>query len=269
MLALSEDDSDLNVLPRLGFWAVAAVVSLVLAIVALRSDLGARRLTQATLPAQAAAKVSSQDIAALNMPREDTRRTIEVMRALTADQDRLAARVAVLERNLDDVTGSVGRISSTRSTASAPPLGPTALSTIALSLASPPQMLVASAEAGKDAAEHAPEKAAEIAPSATETTPAAESTATQTEFGVDLGGGINLRTLRDMWNNAKNNYGEELGGMTPVVGVRDTKGRAVQLRLIAGPLANAKVATRLCAALSASGQPCQPAVYDGQKLALP
>ena len=43
---------------------------------------------------------------------------------------------------------------------------------------------------------------------------------------------------------------------------------AIELRLVVGPLPNASIAARLCAALSAAGQSCQPAVFDGQRLAL-
>jgi len=40
------------------------------------------------------------------------------------------------------------------------------------------------------------------------------------------------------------------------------------LRLVAGPLPNASIAARLCATLGAVSQPCQPTVFDGQRLAL-
>jgi len=40
------------------------------------------------------------------------------------------------------------------------------------------------------------------------------------------------------------------------------------LRLIAGPLDDAAAAARICAALAASQQSCEPALLDGQRLAL-
>jgi hypothetical protein len=40
----------------------------------------------------------------------------------------------------------------------------------------------------------------------------------------------------------------------------------VELRLIVGPVANAAAAARLCTAMV--GAVCQPAVYEGQRLAL-
>jgi len=60
-----------------------------------------------------------------------------------------------------------------------------------------------------------------------------------------------------------------LEGLRPLIMVREgPKPGAIELRLVAGPLANASIAARLCAAFSAAGQTCQPAVFDGQRLAL-
>ena len=60
-----------------------------------------------------------------------------------------------------------------------------------------------------------------------------------------------------------------LEGLRPLIALREgQKGGSPELRLVAGPLANASVAARLCAALAAAGQACQPAVFDGQRLAL-
>jgi len=54
-----------------------------------------------------------------------------------------------------------------------------------------------------------------------------------------------------------------------VIAIREgAKPGSMELRLVAGPLANASIAARLCAALAAAGQSCQPTVFDGQRLAL-
>jgi hypothetical protein len=42
----------------------------------------------------------------------------------------------------------------------------------------------------------------------------------------------------------------------------------LELRLVAGPLGNAVAAARMCATLTAAGLTCQPAIFDGQRLAL-
>ena len=46
-----------------------------------------------------------------------------------------------------------------------------------------------------------------------------------------------------------------------------TRPGGVELRLVAGPLANASLAARLCGAFANTGAACQPAVFDGQRLA--
>jgi hypothetical protein len=97
----------------------------------------------------------------------------------------------------------------------------------------------------------------------------AESVATKTEFGVDLGTNATIEGLRALWARLKANQPGLLEGLRPVMALREgQRGGAPELRLIAGPLANASVAARLCAALGAAGQACQPAVFDGQRLAL-
>jgi hypothetical protein len=100
-------------------------------------------------------------------------------------------------------------------------------------------------------------------------TSAAESVATKTEFGIDIGGNASLDGLRTLWTSLKSGQPALFDGLRPVIAVREPqKGGGIELRLIAGPLPNASIAARLCAALSAANQSCQPTVFDGQRLAL-
>ena len=105
---------------------------------------------------------------------------------------------------------------------------------------------------------------------ATGATPSAtESVATKTEFGVDVGTNTSIEGLRTLWSNLKTSQPALFEGLRPVIAIREgQKPGAVELRLIAGPLPNASIAARLCAALAATSQVCQPTVFDGQKLAL-
>ena len=101
------------------------------------------------------------------------------------------------------------------------------------------------------------------------TQPARESVATRTEFAVDLGSEPNMDGLRARWNNLRGNHGPVLSALRPLVSVREgNRAGSVELRLIAGPLANAGDAARTCASLQAKGVNCQTAVFDGQRLAL-
>jgi hypothetical protein len=96
------------------------------------------------------------------------------------------------------------------------------------------------------------------------------ASAPRIEFGIDIGGASNIEMIRAQWGMLKAQHPKLLEGLTPVVSVRDLRQRrAVELRLVAGPLTNANAAAQLCAALNAAGLPaCQPAVFDGQRLAL-
>ena len=86
---------------------------------------------------------------------------------------------------------------------------------------------------------------------------------------MDIGGNASIEGLRSLWSTLKSGQPALLDGLRPIVAVREgQKPGALELRLIAGPLPNASIAARLCAALSSAGQACQPAVFDGQRLAL-
>lgn len=96
-----------------------------------------------------------------------------------------------------------------------------------------------------------------------------QSTALKTEFGVDLGGEISLDGLRARWASIKGNHGEALKGFQPIVRVREgVKPGTVELHLVAGPVADAGSAARVCASLHHAGIACQTAEYDGQRLSL-
>lgn len=89
----------------------------------------------------------------------------------------------------------------------------------------------------------------------------------RTEFGVDLGGANSVEGLRALWRGLANK--RELNGLRPIMIVRERNGGyGMQLRLIAGPLADAAAAARLCAAMMESKRACETAVFDGQRLAL-
>lgn len=262
---------------RLGAWGGCAVIALILAVVAARSDIGSRRL------AVAFAKTDNQlAMGATTQPTEEsdqTRRLNETVRALSADRDRLLMRVTVLERNLDDITGSISKTVTPRAApaaapppvappapaaaASAPPAGPTVASTVTTAPLSLPRRggsaftsRLPAGPAALDPADPVPDAAA------------TGSTATSSEFAVDIGGGASVDALRDLWAAAKSNHALTLNGLRPLVAVREgAKPGSVELRLIAGPIANAAAAGKICAALASVGWSCKSTMFDGQRLA--
>lgn len=112
----------------------------------------------------------------------------------------------------------------------------------------------------------APERPATIPLNATRET--AKPAPVRMPLGVDVGGATNLAGLRALWAKIQAISPPLLSELRPVIAIRDgVKPGAVQLRLVAGPLANAEHATRLCAALIDAGVTCHTAAYDGQRLA--
>ena len=248
--AKTEENVDLPTLKRLGFWGGGAVAALLLAVLAVRTDSGARRISEGFAPKIVTATETRAE------PSADIKRLVESIRTLSGDRDRLLARVTVLERNLEDVTGSVTRIGTSKSesrdaSGSQLVIGPSIISTI-----SAPQTIT-SFPANRVANAHS---------AARGTAPAPESVGTVTEFGADIGGGPSIEALRNLWSSARGTHGALFDGLRPVIAVRDLRRAAEELRLIVGPLANANAAARLCASLSASGWTCRQAIFDGQRM---
>jgi hypothetical protein len=89
----------------------------------------------------------------------------------------------------------------------------------------------------------------------------------RTEFGVDVGGANSLGGLRALWRGLKSNTA--LAALRPIIVVKEsTTGLGMQLRLVAGPLADAAAAAKICAALLESQRSCETTVFDGQRLAM-
>lgn len=253
-------------LVRFAVWVGFATVAVVAAIISARSETGLHRIAALFSNDPPAAARSARELArepqfaARQFDQEaEQRRTNEAIRALAADRDRLLARLNTLERSLDDATGSIG-------SAKAPPPAPSP---------APPPVAQAPAAPAPAAQPAAPATQSRVAAGHLATGmpapsgPAAtQSVATKTEFGIDLGGNATIEGVKAMWAALKSGQPGLLEGLRPLVSVREARPGAIELRLIAGPLANASVAARLCAALSAAGQNCQPAVFDGQRLAL-
>jgi hypothetical protein len=251
-------------LARLGVWIGLATVAVLTAALTARTETGVRRIATLISPAPTqsepvrSAKGPAPQLSNRQFDQEaEQRRLSEAIRTLAADRDRLLARLNTLERSIEDVTGSISA-----PTARVSP--PTPLPSIP---ASPPP--VASSAPPAAAGNAAPSQTRVAAGHLATNPTAAESVATKTEFGVDLGGNATIDGLRTMWSNLKATQPAMLEGLRPVIAIREgAKPGSMELRLVAGPLANASIAARLCAVLAAAGQQCQPTVFDGQRLAL-
>ena len=90
-----------------------------------------------------------------------------------------------------------------------------------------------------------------------------------TDFGVDLGSAASIKGLRALWRNVLKSEAKELTSLHPIIVVKEGRnGIGMQLRLVAGPLADAADAARICAVLSEKGRACETAVFEGQRLAM-
>ncbi len=220
-------------LRRLATWGLAAAAALVIAAFVATSDSGEDRL------AQLKTKLDGAIQARNNPTRQDAeiRKLTETLQTLAADRDRLAGRLDTLERSVSEYTGSVGRTTATNP----PPPIPAAPTPVA----APP----------------------ELAPAAPQS-PFATPEPGRPEFGIDLGGAANLEGLRTLWATAKVRHSGLLDGMRPVVSIREnSRAGGIELRLVIGPIGNAAAAARLCSVIVAAGALCQPAMFDGQRLA--
>src|SRR5215475_6309796 len=97
---------DLRALLRLATWGCVAAVALMLAV--LSSSMGTKH--QAFAPSTATPQVPAATVQLTTRqtePDKATRQLSEAVSGLAADRDRLVARIASLERNLEDVTGSI------------------------------------------------------------------------------------------------------------------------------------------------------------------
>jgi hypothetical protein len=109
----------------------------------------------------------------------------------------------------------------------------------------------------------APAAAPQVAPAETVDT----GDQPKVEIGIDLGPGMSIARLRSRWEAFQKAQGASLTGVRPVVSFREINpNKPVELRLVVGPLAGIDVAVQLCQSLSGSPFPCQPAVFDGQRL---
>jgi hypothetical protein len=290
---------DMRSLRRLAAWGGWAALSLTFAVLAASSEPGSQRLAALGAGKATAVRSVAANGAQPAQPQSDAdaKRLADAVRILAADRDRMLARINSLEQNLDDATGAIKRPSppgeSATPAAPAKPPNPNVASASPQTVPSaeqaeapPPSsprsiaiapfpnwaattpLLGVPSFNDDDGPPPWPEDAAADADGLTAGIGAERSVLTKTEFGADIGGAINIGALKSLWASARNTYAPLLERLRPVIAVREVRPGSVELRLIVGPLANAGAAARLCAALTANGRSCRPAVFDGQRLAL-
>jgi len=272
--AMRERRFDMRELWRVGCWGIGAAGALSLAVLAGSSGVGSDRLALALAQIRdltgGATGAASPQLANAG-DEAAARRVAEAVRGLAADRERLAARIASIESSIGDLTGSIARAPSRIAPQPAPqiaaapqppPAPPAAASPPAIAHSEPapimdtvPEFLLSVPVPRPSPLLQPPRAAPESAPR-------------KPEFGIDLGSADTVEGVRALWAEANSRYGPALQGLRPIMTVRqNTWHGRVELRLVVGPLPNQLAASRLCATFSSAGVTCEPAAFDGQRLA--
>jgi hypothetical protein len=293
---------------RMAVWGGAAAGALFVAVLATRSEVGTQRIAGLFSGRSDRTQVAARPFDAEADERRvaEQRRLTEAVRGLAAENDALKSRLAVVERNVDDITGSVARqieaIKKTDTTpapdrsppAGAAPESHAVIANPAPAESGPPPVPAPESRAviaappatpapGPAPAASAPPPApapAQIAatepmqsraamPGPAAAPPGAAAPAATLKYGVDIGSAVSIEVLRARWLGIHSAHGKLFEGLMPVVMLRQAShtGR-IELQLVVGPFASAEPAAKLCAALAPYRLPCQPTLFSGQHLAL-
>jgi hypothetical protein len=254
-----------------GWGGVTAVALAALAITSQTETAGERlRRVFATNESSAIARMPPR-VAQLET---ETRLLAGQIRALNSDRERLAGRIALLESSIDDMTGAIKKQAAATAAALAAKVAPPAPPPPAPS--NPPggnsTMAVADTPVAATPPPAKPDltstqavplpvaRVATVSITRPETPPA-----THNDFGLDLGGGATIETVRQRWLTVKANFGPLLSGMHPLA-ARDQRPGATGYRLIVGPLPNSTAAAGLCAHFSAARTACRAVKFDGEQI---
>ncbi len=276
---------------RLALWGSTAAAALLLAILTGRSEVGLQRgaimlssLNLTSTPSlragQGATQLASKEnhIAPRALDADSaTRQLAQAVHNLTEDRDRLMARLAAVEHNLDDMTGSIARQVEAAKAANVqafpppwPNEGPPVPATPATIAA-----LVAPGAPGAPgvpplAGAASPLPPSPLTPAAAQWPPdATASAAPPPAYGVDIGSALSIKVLQARWAGVRSAHPQLFEGVEPVVTLRENpRSNRTELRLVVGPLPSVEAATQLCASLAALRLFCQPTTFDGPHLAL-
>jgi hypothetical protein len=270
---------------RFAGWGGATILALIAVVLVAQTQAGEERL-QAVLDKvrgpqpQAIAAVPPRVVVDI----EETRRLEDAVRKLAADRDRLKERIASLERNFDDMTGSIKTVMLANAAAQAVKDAPKEAAAAPAPVVSAPAAVAAPVTPPTaPVAAKAPEPAAPSAPNAEPATteivplppvrlagvaiePPAEPA--KPEFGMELGRGATIEAIRDEWARVKANYGPLLAGLRPVAAPRQHPSGGSDYRLVVGPFPTAAAAAKVCAKFTSARPACRTARFVGEDVAL-
>jgi len=260
-------------LRRMTLWAGTAACALLVAVLTSRSEVGSERIAsvfssghrQARLPA-AAPPFDAQ---------AETRRLADEIHNLGAENAQLRTRLAAVEQNMNDITGSVEKQIAAVKTA---PPAPWPADTKPEPITAPEVASIMMPAAGIDTPTPLPPQTSgpslpapqPLQPQAsTDLPPIALSPAKPHQYGVDMGNALSIQVLHARWLGIRSAHAQLFAGLTPSVTLREIpKTKRIELHLVVGPLANAEAATRLCVDLAPYRLYCRPTVLGPDRVAL-
>jgi hypothetical protein len=227
---------------RLVVWGSTAATALLIAVLSSRGVVGSQRAAVAASTFGGATVAVVQPLQPAPVPQQpaarpfdaqaETKKLADAVRDLSADNDELKSRLAVVEHSVDDVTGSIER--QAKATPPWPDSGPPVPATPAAI-------------------------AAVVAP----------ALPLPMEYGVDIGSAVSIQTLRARWAGIRSAHPQLFDGLAPTIALGETQqSNRPELRLVLGPLASANAAAKLCKTLERFRLTCQPTIFSGRHLAL-
>ena len=187
-----------------------------------------------------------------------TAQLAEAVHGLKANDEQLQSRLAAVEHDVDDVTGSITKQIQAADANRHAEDGPSVAATALASASTIAPVDIPPAPASAPCTRHRQNRAGDRFAAAAETA-----------FGIDIGSGLTLQALRMRWAAIRTAHPQFFESLEPIISVREVPHtNRIELRLIAGPIAQPGAAAALCAQLAALGLYCQPTIYDGQHLAL-
>lgn len=247
-------------LRRMTVWGATAGSAVLVAVLASQSQVGLQRIAAIISPPPQHAAARPFDA------QGETRRLAEAVRGLQAENGQLQARVAAVEQNIDGITGSVAKqiaeVKAQATKAEASTAWPTDL---------PPQpaspAIIASIVSPMEQSQGNLREARPAAPPAER--PATAPVADPLAYGIDLGGGYSVETLRARWAGMRAAHPQLFAELNATAVLRPIpRSKHVELRLVVGPLDSAEAAAKLCGVVAAYRMACQPATFNRQSVAL-
>lgn len=245
-------------LRRQAFWGAAAAAAVLVAVLSGRSSAGVQRVAAVLSSLSPGLSHPVQTVPHPFDAQSATRQLAQAVQGLREDRDRLTTRLAAVERNMEDVTGSIDRQIKAAKAESAQALQPW-----------PNDQPAVPMTAASIAATVAPWPTAVAMQSSPDPLPPAAAssppeTAPSTAYGVEIGNGTSFKTLQTRWMELRWARAHLFRGLRPSVALRkNPRSNRTELRLVVGPLSNAEAAVQLCAALATLKKSCEPTMFDG------